>query len=162
MHNIVITACRVVEDAIKVKDFSSTNFNSLFMDRPIPPNTSVTALEQTDASEVLDQAISDCVDIINENGGFQVVLWYSRGEINYQSLVGLNAQEDAQADAGKMNYHIVQILPNNAEFKQNGSDVTKQLNSKKFCVGQNFLTFSNSKNYVIEKSVRKITVKFVK
>lgn len=138
MHNIVITSCRVVEDAIKVRDFSSTNFNSLFMDRPIPPNTNVTALEQTDSSEVLDQAISDCVDIINENGGFQVVLWYSRGEINDQSLVGLNAQEDAQVDAGKMNYHIVQILPDNAEFKQNGSDVTQQLNSKKFCVGQNF------------------------
>ena len=99
IHNILITSCRVAEDAMNVRNVSFTNFNLLFMDRPIPPNTHVTPLEQTDTSEVLDQDISDCVDTINENGGFQVVLWYSRREINDQSLVGLNAQEDAQADS---------------------------------------------------------------
>ena len=137
MHNIVITSSGSEGD-IKVQNFSSTNFNSLFMDRPIPPNTSVTALEQTDASAVLEDAIEECVEFINDNGGFQVILWYSRGEINDQSLVGLNAQEDAQVDAGKMNYHVVQILPLNVEFKQNGSELMTELIRKKFRVGQNF------------------------
>ena len=72
------------------------------MDKPIPPNTMVTGLEQTEASKKLDEAIENCIAEINENGGFKVLLWYSRGEINDQSLIGLNAQEEqTQVGSGK-------------------------------------------------------------
>ena len=92
----------------------------------------MTALEQTDASAVLEEAIDDCVEFINDNGRFQIVLWYSGGEINDQSLVRLNTWEDAQVNTGKMNYHVVQILVPavNVEFKQTGSELMTVKTSK--------------------------------
>ena len=69
-------------DSIKEEHFSSTKFNRIFMDRDIPPNTMVTALEQTEASKELEKSIDDCIGEINQNDGFEVLLWYSRGEMN--------------------------------------------------------------------------------
>ena len=65
-----------------MKYFTSQQFNTLFMDSVIPPNTAITELEHTDASNNLKQSLEYCLEYINANGGFQVVVWYSRGEIN--------------------------------------------------------------------------------
>ena len=57
--------------------------------------------------------------MINNNSGFEIILWYSRGEINDQALVGLKGQEGAHVDADKINYHIVTIKSENTDFKNN-------------------------------------------
>ena len=44
-------------------------------------------------------------------------------------------EEDAHADAGRMNYHIVQILPTNREFLNDGSTLNTMLKIRKFKVG---------------------------
>ena len=127
-------------DIYKEEHFSSTKFNKLFMDRPIPPNTMVTALEQTEAAKQLDIAIDKCLAEVNENGGFEVLLWYSRGEISDVSLLGLNAQEEeTHVGSGKINYHIVEIKPMNEAFSDTGCVVTelgRRLQSMKFRVGE--------------------------
>ena len=49
-------------------------------------------------------------------------MWYSRDEINYKSLIGMTTQSDeVQVDAGKMNYHIIKILPTYANIIKIGN-----------------------------------------
>ena len=76
--------------------------------------------------------------MINNNSGFEITMWYSRGEINDQALVGLKGQEGTQVDAGKINYHIVKIKPENTNFKNNRTILGRQLESIKFKVGDYF------------------------
>eukprot|EP00559_Dactyliosolen_fragilissimus_P002615 CAMPEP_0184868778 /NCGR_PEP_ID=MMETSP0580-20130426/31751_1 /TAXON_ID=1118495 /ORGANISM="Dactyliosolen fragilissimus" /LENGTH=333 /DNA_ID=CAMNT_0027369885 /DNA_START=200 /DNA_END=1198 /DNA_ORIENTATION=- len=97
---------------ISVNNFSSTTFMRMFMDKGIPSNVNVATFDKASASKALRKLVEDCIDFINMNDGFDVVMWYSRGEINDQSLVGLNVDEESQqADSGKMNYHIVSVRP---------------------------------------------------
>ena len=44
-------------------------------------------------------------------------------------------EEDAHADAGRMNYHIVQILPTNRDFLNVGRSLNTLLKNCKFKVG---------------------------
>ena len=120
-----------------MKYFSLQQFNTLFMDSVIPQNTAITALEHTDASNTLEDSLQECLEYINENGGFQVVVWYSRGEINDLSLVGLNAQEDAQVDSGRMNYHVVYVQPMDKTLLDNTGTRGGELAARKFRVGDN-------------------------
>ena len=98
------------------------------MDKAIPPNTKVTSLEQTNTSEKLEEAIENCAEFINENGRFQVLLWYSRGEINDQSLISLNAQDNAQVDSGRINYHIVSMEPMERNLLKRNTEVGELFN----------------------------------
>ena len=134
MRNIALNHGGVV---IKMLNFSSAKFNALFMDRPMPPNTMASALERAQASNNLEDCMTECLDFINEEGGFQVALWHSRGEINDQSLVGMNTQDGANVDAGKMNYHIVEIIPADHSIMNRHTALGQSLNMKKFKVGNN-------------------------
>ena len=96
------------------------------------------AFEITGAGDKLEEAIKNSIEQINNNNNFEVVLWYSCGEINDQALVGLKGQEGTQVDAGKINYHIVKIKPENTNFKNNRTILGRQLESVKFKVGDNF------------------------
>ena len=136
MHNIILTD--VSGKVIRMNNFSSQRFNTYFMDRPIPPNVTVTSFEHTDAGDNLEDAIEQCVHFINVNGGFQVTLWYTRGEINDQALVGMNAPDVAQVDAGKINYHVVTLEPDNGHLKNPNTLLALQLHNLKFKVGANF------------------------
>ena len=60
--------------------------------------------------------------------------WYSRGEINDQSLIGLGLQEVIQVDAGRLNQYIIQIISTNRDFLDPNTDFGEQLNAKKFDV----------------------------
>ena len=77
-----------------------------------------------------------CVEMINDTGGFEIVLWYSRGEINDRSLVGLNAPDDeGQVGAGRMTYHIVEIVPMNDDLLNVSTSLDRELHKNKFNVG---------------------------
>ena len=69
MHNVVVQN-GMNENEATIKKLSPTNFNSLVIDKPILPNTKVTALEQTKARKRLNESIEKCVEFINEHGGF--------------------------------------------------------------------------------------------
>ena len=74
--------------------FCLTNLIRIFKDKYFPQTVPVTALEHTYASYDLEYAIGNYVDFINEYGGFSVVMWYSRGEITYKSLIGTETTND--------------------------------------------------------------------
>ena len=97
----------------------------------------VSALERTQASNNLEECMTECIDFINEHRGFQVVLWYSRDEINDQSLVGMNTQDGAHVDAGKMNYHVEENNPIDHNIMNRHTALGQSLIMKKFKVGNN-------------------------
>ena len=139
MHTVTISHHQAEDGQIRMEGFSSTNFNKLFMDRALPSNTNITMLEQTSASENIEEAIENCLDHINGNGGFDVLFWYSRGEINDQSLVGLNAQGgETQVVAGRTNKHIVFIKPTHRDFYNPTSRLSRRLSDFNFKVGESF------------------------
>ena len=89
-----------------------------------------------DASDNLEDAIENCVDFINDNGGFTVIMWYSRGEINDKSFIRMATQSDeGQVDAGNINYHIIPILPKNEDIPKRGNQLNTELNKFKFKFG---------------------------
>ena len=64
------------------------------MTGPIPVNTLVSVLGHNKKSGNIEDAIQGCINFTNENDGFTVVSWYSTGEINDQSLIGLDLREE--------------------------------------------------------------------
>ena len=68
-----------------MRKFSSKKSNyDIFQDKYFPQIVPVIVLEHTDARDNIEDAIGNCVDFINDNGKFMVVMWYSKGEINYK------------------------------------------------------------------------------
>ena len=66
-----------------MRKFSSDKFNlDILQDEYFPQNVPVTALYHTYARDNLEDSIENCVEFINDHGGFTVVMRYSRGEIN--------------------------------------------------------------------------------
>ena len=51
--------------------------------------------------------------------------------------MGLNAQEDAQVDSGRMNYHVVYVQPMNITLLDNTTTRGGELAEHKFRVGDN-------------------------
>ena len=133
--NIAIMLTIVIEYngvVIRNDEFSSTAFTRFFMKKVIPPNTPVAVLEKTNAFEDMKYCMNECIKLINDNGGFEVVLWYTRGEINDQSLLGMNTPETEKTDAGKLNFHIVSLRPNDKDFFDKESFLGESLDDEKF------------------------------
>ena len=62
------------------------------------------------------------MDIINVHGGFTVVVWYLKGEINDKSFIGMASKiVEGQVDDGRMNYQIIKILPTNENMIKRGN-----------------------------------------
>ena len=71
----------------------------------------MTVFEHADASNNLEQSLEICLEHVDANGGFQVAAWWSRDKINDLSLIGLNAQKDAQVYLGRIKCHVVYSHP---------------------------------------------------
>ena len=121
-----------------MKKKSSQRFNSIFIDCNLFPNINVTACKHTNTGNNLKDARKKSIELINTNSGFEVTLWYSHGQINDQALVGWKGQEGTQVDAGKINYPIVTIKPENICFIDNSTIRSRQLECLKFKGGDNF------------------------
>ena len=63
-----------------LRKFLSKKFNlDIVQDKYFPQTVLVTALENKYVIDNLEYAIEDCVDFINNHGGFTVSMWYYRG-----------------------------------------------------------------------------------
>ena len=72
-------------------------------------------------------------------------MWYSRYEINDNSLIGMKTQRhEGQVDDGRINYHTIKILPTNANILKRGNQLNTKLNELKFEAG-GYLYFQESK-----------------
>ena len=105
----------------------SIKFNlDIFQDKYFPQTVPFTESEHTSAIDNIEYSIENCVDFINDHGGFTVVMWYSRGENNCKSLTGMATQSDeGQVDPGRMKYNMIQISPTNANILKRGNQLNK-------------------------------------
>ena len=125
-----------------MKEFSSLKFSKLYLNGVIPGSCKLYHLQVTAAFFAMCECMKNCIDLINENGGFTIVGWYKRGVISDKSLIsqdkntiGYNTTEsDSQIDSGDICYHIVQIIPSNREFLDPTTTLGEELSGLKFDV----------------------------
>ena len=134
LHTVVVD---YRNSSFTTRKFSSNKFNlDIFQDKCFTQIVPVTELEHTYASNNIEYSIENCVYFINEDGEFTLVIWYLRGEINDKSSIGMaNQIYESQVDAGRMNYHIIQILLTNANILKIFNKLNTQLNELKFKLG---------------------------
>ena len=65
----------------KIDDFISNQFFRLYLNGNGVFKTiiRINSFEKITRSSILEDSIDNAVDIINDNGGFNVIVWYKRG-----------------------------------------------------------------------------------
>jgi hypothetical protein len=105
---------------LKMNGFSSNKFSKLYLSNTLSPSVVLQHLQFTDEFFSLEDCIQDVLNYIHDNGGFTIIGWYKRGEINDRSLVtdGTNQNnnynnndENVRVGSGTVSYHVTQILP---------------------------------------------------
>ena len=145
VHSIWIEDQTNVIEGIRRKvthsEFSSTKFSRSYLTGRIPPTVRKNTLNQTsDLFWQLEECITNVVEYVNENGGWTVVGWYKRGSMKDRSLIEVannnNAnEEDTTVASGKLNMHIIELLPTNNLLMNPTTDLGRNLNALKFDVG---------------------------
>ena len=156
-----ISAATRTNTNLFMDNFSSLRFQQLYMQTVIPLGIKHYRFRiGGDLMDRLLDAIDECIQFINMNGGLTIVGWYKRGVINDRSMIiqasnnnTFNGQakqdDDAQVNAGDVNYHIVQIIPTNHDFLDNSTNLGTQLFQKKL----NFSTLNDSGSESAESGV---------
>ena len=93
--------------AFVMEDFSSLSFSSIYLKYAISPSVKSNQLDYTDMYYRLTDTIDKVVEYINSKGGFTVVGWYKRGEINDQS----NDDSQNEVESSEIGIHVVSICP---------------------------------------------------
>lgn len=94
----------------------------------------VSKFDHSDINLALESKVEDVINTMNNDGGFTIVYQYSRGEICNASLINSISRDQECADSGKLNYHIVQILPTKWDYLKRTSILGTTLCVKKFNV----------------------------
>ena len=116
----------------------------------LPGTCKLYMLQTTDAGIGMYEAIENCIELINDNGGFTVTGWYKRGSINDKGLIAPpssnnsngtnngpnsnynNGPEVVQVDASNISYHVVSIMPSDQDLLDNTTNLGRELNALKF------------------------------
>ena len=106
-HHVIVKKEHMVK--VEMDDFSSLKFSSVYMKKPFSSTMRFNLLDYTPAYFTLQKAADDVLNYINVNGGFTVIGWYKRGEINDIS----NEENQNDVESGDIGYHIVSIYPTN-------------------------------------------------
>lgn len=94
---------------LNMDDFSSTRFSKLYLKESFSSTVRFNMLDFTPTFFNLQSCIDDVIGYINDNGGFTVLGWYKRGEINDIS----NEETQNQVESSEIGYHIVSLYPTN-------------------------------------------------
>ena len=97
------------KDIVTMDDFSSLQFSSLYLKDDFTSTIRFNLLDYTTSYFTLQKDADDVVEYINTNGGFTVIGWYKRGEINDVS----NDDSQNEVESSEIGYHIVYIFPTN-------------------------------------------------
>eukprot|EP00957_Ditylum_brightwellii_P143130 10905762-Ditylum_brightwellii.AAC.1 len=73
--------------SMNMSEFSSLKFSQLYLSGVIPGYCQLYMLQYIEAAMDMQIVLEQCIETINNNGGFTVVGWYKRGIINDQSLI---------------------------------------------------------------------------
>ena len=128
------------------KNFSSHSFTLGFLNRDFPIGVQANDLQLSEAFWLLGDSIQESIKFVNENGGWTVIGWYSRGLINDRTLTGLinNGSSttsttnlnnvEIQIDGADLTYHFCKIVPTNADIMNEHSALFEFYENTKFDV----------------------------
>ena len=71
------------------RDFSSHSFTKQFLNHDFPIGIQANDLQLSESYWMLGDTIAQIIDYVNNNGGWNIIGWYSRGLINDRTLTGL-------------------------------------------------------------------------
>ena len=109
LHRVEISVGGV--QLFSMDDFSSLNFINLYLKSRFSWNVRANLLDFTPAYFQMQKCITKIIELINNNGGFTVIGWYKRGEINDIS----NDESQNDVESGEVVHHIVSIYPTNPD-----------------------------------------------
>jgi hypothetical protein len=122
-----------------IENFSSTQFSRLYQKGTFSSNIRSDSLDLTEEYYCLTDCIEQCIQFVNDNGGFTVTGWYKRGIINDRSIVSNTGNNqtapnnpDTQVDNGEINFHPCLIAPTNREIMQKNSVLYESLDLLKY------------------------------
>ena len=131
------------------KNFSSHSFTLGFLNRDFPICVQANDLQPSEAFYKLGDSMQETIKFVNQNGGWTVIGWYSRGLINDRMLTGLinntnsttsttnnlnNAE--VQIDGADMTYHFCKIVPTNANVTKETSTLFELYQHTKYDVNR--------------------------
>ena len=95
------------EDTLKIEDFSSFKFSLLYLTEYFPKSTQRISFDAGSSNlENLYECMDQVLDFYNKNGGFTIIGWYKRGEIN-DSI----QNESEKVTSSVVTYHVTSIYP---------------------------------------------------
>ena len=92
----------------QMEDFSSMKFSLLYLSEYFPKSTKRISFDVTDNEDRLYEAIDKVVNFYNVNGGFTVIGWYKRGEVNDLNKIDENNEK---VSSSVISHHVTTIYP---------------------------------------------------
>ena len=135
-HDIHVTPANADHNIIKVLNFSSMKFTSIYMKGYFNKSVDPGLIQLTNPYWTLRDCVKAIETLVNDNGGWTVIGWYKRGMINDKSLlaagkVGGN-NEEVNVEASVMTHHTVSVFPTNLSFCHQTTDLFTQLHAAKY------------------------------
>ena len=113
----IVHTLAVNEDGVRLfvtKGFSSLQFSLLYLSNHLPTISRLSEYTNFSATDDIDDCADQVIEYINDNGGFTIIGWNKRGEIDDQIFKDDNSSNNnnnERVEAGEMGYHIVSIRP---------------------------------------------------
>ena len=135
-----------LDEPMYIEEYSSTKFSLLFQSSVLNSEITKSSLDMTDKFFSLEESIINGVEYINENGGFTIIGWYKRGQVQDRTVLvqntneqnsskyGATVNQNVQVDNSQINFHPCVIRPTNKNFFVNGSAKFNHLKRNKFDV----------------------------
>ena len=115
----------------KVEDFSSLKFSLLYLSQYFPKSVQRSSFDPLSPNhDKLYDCIDEIVDYYNHNGGFTVIGWYKRGEIN--DIIQEENTKSDKVTASTINYHVTSIYP--SSFIHEEPDVIQRMKFDVCCI----------------------------
>ena len=144
VHTMVIKHASLTEP-LYIEDFSSTRFSLLFQNGILSCEITKESLDMTDYFDSMETKIESGVNQINDDGGFTVIGWYKRGQVQDRTVLIQNENEQSsryaasnnppvQVDKSTIKFHPCVIRPTKKEFFKKGTREYEELKKNKFNV----------------------------
>ena len=144
VHTLVIKHASLTEP-LYIEEFSSTRFSLLFQTGILSCEITKESLDMTDHFDSMEEKIESGVDHINDHGGFTVIGWYKRGQVQDRTVLIQNENEQSsryaasnnppvQVDNSTIKFHPCVIRPTKKEFFKKGTREYEELKKNKFNV----------------------------
>ena len=130
LHRIRITEIGTLTEDINcdlcefvMDEYSSMKFSLLYLTEYFPHTTKRNIFDGTEELDDLYKCIDEVMKFYNENGGFTIIGWYKRGEINDTSMSDEKLPEKISSSI--LSHHVVSIYPSKFLFEHDEAEDIK-------------------------------------